>query len=151
MQAGHVARFRAERVRSGQRNRFLDPDRGEIEPRLIGLNAPVLAADRGDARELGQSLRECLAVSSEGVPQPKSFTNLFDPVLNLADVRSSNTFVKSAKCVEVELEGETAALIPTRNEGAEDGFAPLPEKAQVAGSEGESWGSAAVAALALAE
>ena len=115
------------------------------------INAPVLAVDGGDVREIGQSLRECLAASSDGVPHPKSFTNLSDPMLSLAGVKSYNTFAKSAKCVEVELNGETATLIPTRNEGVEGGFVPLPEKAQVAGNEGDSLGSAAIAALALAE
>lgn len=115
------------------------------------INAPALMVEAGDARELGRSLQECLAASNEGVPQPRSFANLFDPVLSLAGVKSFNTFVKSAKCVEVELDGETATLIPTRNEGGEDGFAPLPGKAQVVAGGDDGMGLAAIAALALAE
>lgn len=115
------------------------------------INAPVLVVEGGDPGELGKALRECLAASSEGVPHPKSFTNLSDPMLNLAGVKSYNTFAKSAKCVEVELHGETVTLIPTRNEGAEGGFVPISGKAQVAVSEDAALGSAAITALALAE
>lgn len=115
------------------------------------INAPVLTVKKEDVGELGRSIRRCLDASSEGVPHPKSFTNLFDPVLALAGVKSFNTFVKSAKCVEVEMAGETATLIPTRNEGAEDGFVPLPGNTQAAVDTDEALGSAAVAALAMAE
>ncbi len=115
------------------------------------INAPVIVVEGGGVRELGRSLRECLAASGEGVPHPKYFNGLFDPVLNLAGVKSFNAFVKSAKCVDVEQNGETATLIPTRNEGAKDGFAPLLGKAQIAGTEDDALGAAAIAALALAE
>jgi hypothetical protein len=115
------------------------------------MDAPVLVVEEGDARELGQSLRECLAASSEGIPHPKSFTNLSDLMLSLAGVKSYRTFAKSAKCVEVEMNGETATFIPTRNEGAEGGFVPLPGKAQIAGGGDDALGSAAIAALAMAE
>jgi hypothetical protein len=105
-----------------------------------------------DADEVGRSIRECLAASREGVPHPKSFTNLFDPVLDLAGVKSLGTFVKSAKCVEVETsDGAVVTLIPTRNGGVDDGFAPLPNKSEVALGSDEALGSAAVAALAKSE
>ena len=116
------------------------------------FNAPVLAVDKEDADEVGRSIRECLAASREGVPHPKSFTNLFDPVLDLAGVKSLGTFVKSAKCVEVETsDGAVVTLIPTRNGGVDDGFAPLPNKSEVALGSDEALGSAAVAALAKSE
>jgi hypothetical protein len=115
------------------------------------INNPVLMVEAENPRRLGESLRECLAASSEGMSHPKSFGGLFDPVLSLAGVKSFNTFVKAAKCVEVELDDQTAILIPTRNEGSEDGFVPLPEKSQIANNENEALGSAAISALALAE
>ncbi|KPL66750.1 hypothetical protein SZ64_00710 [Erythrobacter sp. SG61-1L] len=114
------------------------------------INDPVMIVEKDDVEELGLSVRRCLDASREGVPHPKSFANLFDPVLALAGVKSFNTFVKSAKCVEVEMVGETATLIPTRNEGAEDGFVPLFGKAQAAVDTNKAVGSAAVAALAIA-
>lgn len=115
------------------------------------INAPVLMVETQDIGGLGHSIKECLAASVEGVPHPKSFTNLFDPVLKLANVKSFNKFMQSAKCVEVELEDDIITLIPNRNEGAEDGFAPLPTKTQVADGTDEALGSAALSAFALAE
>jgi hypothetical protein len=116
------------------------------------INAPVLAIDKEDTGEVGRALRACLEASREGVPHPKSFTNLFDPVLDLASVKSFGTFVKSAKCVELETSDDaTVTLIPTRNEGVDDGFAPLPNKTEAAFGSEEALGAAAVAALAMAE
>lgn len=116
------------------------------------INPPVLAVEKEATGEIGRAIRECLGASREGVPHPKSFTNLFDPVLDLAGVKSFGTFVKSAKCVEVETSGDAAVtLIPTRNEGVDDGFAPLPNKTEVALGSDKALGSAAVGALATAE
>ncbi|MBB3981764.1 hypothetical protein GGR44_001423 [Sphingobium fontiphilum] len=116
------------------------------------INPPVLAVEKEDKGEVGRAVRECLAASREGVPHPRSFTNLFDPVLDLAGVKSFGTFVNSAKCVEVETTDDAAVtLIPTRNEGVDDGFAPLPNKMEAALGSDEALGSAAVAALAMAE
>lgn len=114
------------------------------------INSPVLAVDKEDAGEIGRSIRECLAASREDVPHPKSFTSLFDPVLDLSGVKSFGTFVKSAKCVEVEMrDGAAVTLIPTRNEGVDDGFAPLPYKTEAPLGSDEALGSAAVAALEM--
>jgi hypothetical protein len=116
------------------------------------INAPALTADKANASELGRAIRECLAASREGVPHPSSFANLFDPVLGLAGVSSFGTFVKSAKCVEVETSDDvTATLIPTRNEGVYDGFTPLPNKTAAALDSDEVLGSAAISALAMSD
>lgn len=116
------------------------------------INTPVLAVERDDIEEVGRSIRECLTASREGVPHPASFANLFDPVLDLAGVKSFNTFVKSAKCVEIEANDDTTVtLIPTRNDGAEDGFAPLPSRVEAVLGSNFALGSAAVAALAIAQ
>jgi len=116
------------------------------------INPPALAVEKEDTGEVGRAVRECLAASREGVSHPKSFTNLFDPVLNLAGVKSFATFVKSAKCVEVETSDDGAVtLIPTRNEGVDDGFVPLSSGTEAALGSNEALGSAAIAALAMAE
>lgn len=116
------------------------------------INAPVLAVDKEDAGEVGRSIKECLAASGEGVPHPRSFTNLFDPVLDLAGVKSFGTFVKSAKCVGVEMsDGASVMLVPTRNEGFQGGFTPLPNRTEAALGSDEVLGRAALAALAMAE
>jgi len=116
------------------------------------INAPVLVVDKGNVEEVGRSIRKCLAASREAMPHPKSFANLFDPVLDLAGVKSLGAFVKSSKCVEIET-GDSAevTLIPMRNEGVNEGFAPLPNKTEAILDSDEALGSAAVAALANAE
>ncbi|WP_156433012.1 hypothetical protein [Sinorhizobium sp. GL28] len=116
------------------------------------LNAPVLSIDKTDVGEVGRAIRECLAASCENVPHPRSFTNLFDPVLVRAGVKSFGRFLKAAKCVEVETSCEaTVRLIPTRNEGVKSGFVPLTGKTvSVIGSD-EDLGSAAIEALATSE
>jgi hypothetical protein len=93
------------------------------------LSEPVAAVAMDDAEELGRRIRDALDASKDQVPHPKSWKNLFDPVLHLAGVKSWNTFVKSAKCVEIEAANGVVRLIPTQNLGADDGFSPLLEKA----------------------
>lgn len=116
------------------------------------ISAPVLTADKANVGEIGRAIRECLAASEEGVPHPNSFANLFDPVLDLAGVKSFGTFVKSAKCVEVEtFEDAIVTLLPTRNEGVDEGFVPLISKTEALFDSDEALGSAAVAALARSE
>ncbi|MEQ9242324.1 hypothetical protein [Roseovarius indicus] len=116
------------------------------------INAPVLAVEKEDTSEVGRAVRECLAASREGAPHPKSFTSLFDPVLNLAGVKSFATFVKSAICVEAETSDDAVVmLISTRNEGVDDGFTPLPNKTEAALVADEVLGSAVVATLAMSE
>jgi hypothetical protein len=116
------------------------------------INAPVLAVDKEDTGAIGRAIRECLAASREGVPHPKSFASLFNPVLDLAGVKSFATFVKSAKCVEIEtIDVAVVMFIPTRNEGVKDGFAPLLNKTEAALGSDEALGTAAVAALAKAK
>jgi hypothetical protein len=116
-------------------------------------NGPFLAASKEHVGEVGRAVRACLAGSSNGVPHPKSFaTNLFEPVLNLAGVKSWGTFVKSAKCVEIETTNDTVAtLIPTRNEGAKEGFFPLAAKTEATLDSDEALGTAVFAALEASE
>jgi hypothetical protein len=92
------------------------------------LSAPVLAADQTDPRHLGEGVLEALDGSREGVPHPISWKGIFDPVLQLAGVKSWGTFAKMAKCVQIEFGTNRIALLPTKNLGAKDGFEPLPAK-----------------------
>ncbi|MPS29540.1 MAG: hypothetical protein E2576_09540 [Alcaligenaceae bacterium] len=116
------------------------------------ITAPILAVDKKNPEEVGRALSECLAASREGVSHPKSFTSLFNPVLDLADVKSLSTFVKSAKCIEVETRDDMAVtLIPTRNEGVDEGFAPLPDKTETTLGSDEALGSLVGTVLAMAE
>ena len=116
------------------------------------INAPALAIDLQDLTGIGGAVRQCLAASREGVQHPQSFANLFAPVFVLAGVKSFNTFVKSAKCVEVEAsDGVSLTLIPTRNEGVDGGFAPLSNTAETAFDSDEAVGATVVEALSLSK
>ncbi len=116
------------------------------------INAPVLSVNKDEISKLGHSIRECLDASREGVPHPVSFSHLFEPVLALAGVKSFGTFVKSAKCVEVETgDGKTVTLVPTRNLGVDEGFAPLATRMEAPLDQDHALGSAAIAALAMSE
>ncbi len=114
------------------------------------LGTPVLSAEKDNPKDIGQAVRECLGSSHVGVPHPKSFANLFEPVLKLAGVKSFNTFMKSAKSVGVEMEDGVVTLIPTRNAGPKDGFFPLPNRSQLVLGSDDELGLAAVAALSVA-
>ena len=116
----------------------------------------LFVIDGDDLGELGQAVQKCLAASREGVPHPDRFTDLFNPILSLAGVKSFGVFMKSAKCVEVELDAAIVTLIPTRNAGVENGFSPLLDKAKTLDSEVAdrnhyTLGLASATALALAE
>jgi hypothetical protein len=116
------------------------------------LSMPVLVVAKEQVGEVGRAIRECLAASRDGILHPTSFTNLFDPVIALAGVKSYGTFAKWAKCVEVETTGDAAVtLIPTRNEGVRGGFSPLRDKTVATLSSDEALGSAAVLAIAASE
>lgn len=115
------------------------------------INPPILAVTKEDVGNVGRAVRACLVASREGVPHPKSFSNLFDPVLDLAGVKSFGTFAKSAKCVTVETNDDAVVtLIATRNGGVEDGFVPLPYKTEAGFDSDEALGSAAIVALSTA-
>lgn len=80
------------------------------------------AVDIGDPGQIGAVVSQALEVSKTNVPHPTSWKGLFDPVLKLAGVKSWSTFVKSARCVEIELDADGIWLLPTRNLGADGGF-----------------------------
>lgn len=86
------------------------------------MDGAAYAADIGDVGQIGILIDQALEVSKVDVPHPTSWKGLFDPVLKLAGAKSWSTFVKSAKCVEVELDEDGIWLIPTRNLGADGGF-----------------------------
>ena len=91
------------------------------------LSAPAFAVGKEYPDEVGRAICECLTASHENVPHPTSFARLFDPVLELAGVRTWRAFAKSAKCVEVETSDDaTVVLSSTRNAGPTEGFIALP-------------------------
>jgi len=93
------------------------------------LELPVLVVDATDVEALGRQVAQALAASKEGVPHPVSWKGIFDPVLELAGVKSWATFVKSARCVGIEGVLEGVSFISTENLGASGGFNDIDRSA----------------------
>ncbi len=117
------------------------------------FSEPVLTpAD--DPEEVGRAIRECLAASRKGVPDPprSEWDALTEPLFTLARATSFDAFAEGAKCVQISMEGEVITLIPLRNDGPREGFIALEEKTQtITPDSDEELGSAILAALAMAE
>jgi hypothetical protein len=95
------------------------------------LSQPVVSCSVSeDAVVVGRHLTDALNGSRENIPHPSSWKGVFDPVLQLAGIKSISTFNKAAKCVDIESDGAEAALVPTRNLGPDDGFEPISGLAQ---------------------
>jgi len=74
--------------------------------------------------EINVMVLAVLEESTEGIPYPKTFDGLFEPILTLAGVKSYRTFMKGASCCELAEENGVITITPTRNQGA-NGFTHL--------------------------
>jgi len=92
------------------------------------LCRPVLVWDRSDSGSLGEMIFDVLDGSQENVPHPKQWKGGFDPVMQLAGVKSWSSFARSAKCVGIEFATNRVSFVPTKNLGARDGFEPIEAK-----------------------
>ena len=102
------------------------------------LGEPVISiGDVIDANVVGASLRQCLDGSRIGVDHPKSFSDLFSPVLKLAKVKSYKEFSREAKCVEIVEDGAVIGFFPTTNHGVDEGFVRLEGRREISRSEGD--------------
>lgn len=115
------------------------------------LDQPVAGVAGDDADAVGAAAHASLAGSREGVAHPTAWGALFDPVLALAGVKTFATFIKGAKCVEIEADDDIIRLIPTRNEGIDEGFNPLHDRTQTIAGDDPALGAAVLAALDAAE
>jgi hypothetical protein len=113
------------------------------------LSEPVCAIESDKSpNEIGEILLKVISESKSNVDHPAEWTAHFEPVLKLAGVKSLNTFNKSAKCVEIDSEGEKIVLYPTVNLGASEGFEPIDNlKVTVPVIEQDSLGSALLKAI----
>ncbi|MEU4423581.1 hypothetical protein AB0F81_23380 [Actinoplanes sp. NPDC024001] len=86
---------------------------------------PYLVLDvTASPEEVGAALAQALAGSRQGVPNPpvRNAPSPIQPLLELAGVKSWNTFVKGASLVLVEQEKRSVVFKPHRNRGARQGF-----------------------------
>jgi len=92
---------------------------------------PYLKVNIAESDEkINTMVLEVLNASTQGVPYPKTFDGLFEPILALAETKSYRTFMKGASCCELELdkENDVITIIPTHNEGS-NGFSHLNDLA----------------------
>lgn len=94
------------------------------------LAEPVTQLEAGcsDA-SLGGQVRAALRASRTGIPHPKAWTGMVEPLLRAARVRSYKSFVDGAWYVTVDERAGGITLVPTRNRGAREGFAEDPDAA----------------------
>jgi hypothetical protein len=98
---------------------------------VLILTEPVLSCALSNSLGLTQCVVKTLAGSSDGIPHPKVWKGLFDPVLRFAGVKSWGTFVKSTKAVRIEQSGDVVSFIPTENLGSKEGFMPMKQRTLV--------------------
>jgi hypothetical protein len=84
--------------------------------------------DSEQSSKKGNYIKEVLKSSEEGITHPNSWENLFEPILNLAGVKSWSTFAKSAISCSIELENDELQFIPNRNLGPREGYEPIHER-----------------------
>lgn len=91
--------------------------------------SPFLYADaRTSPYHLGQLVMEAFGGSQEQVPHPRNWGNLLSPLLEQAGVKTWNTFMRKAQCLNLEATEDRLKIIPNRNLGTTEGFEPILEK-----------------------
>ena len=78
--------------------------------------------------------------------------DIFKPMLELAEVKTFQSFSKGVRCVRIEYDGACWAFSPTINLGAKGGFEDLNKKIiRVISSETAGLGKALLSALYISE
>lgn len=72
----------------------------------------------------GEALIKILNASQENVPHPTNWSGLIGPLLELAGVKTWSTFMKKARCLNLEADSGQLKIIPNRNLGPKSGFEP---------------------------
>ncbi|SRR5712691_549403 len=114
---------------------FLHPYSGTTAGFWI-FSMPVLVLNEGD-ENTGAQILLALSNSRENIPHPPTWTGLVDPLLNTAGVKSFNSFMKGAKCVDVSHDQKGVTFTPTTNGGPRKGFVALTGKGIKAGTSEE--------------
>jgi hypothetical protein len=91
------------------------------------FSTPVIVIGEGD-EGIGRQVLRVLSESRQDVVHPKSWKGLTDPLLRAAGLRSFDAFAKSAKGVEIFLDDNEVAFIPTKNGGPRNAFLHLNDK-----------------------
>lgn len=93
------------------------------------ISPPWFAVDQINPDDVGRLIKQCLIESREGVSHPESSDSIFNPILEMAGIKSWNTFSKLARCVGVEtIDDQVVLFESTLNEGVGGGYSPLSFK-----------------------
>src|SRR5229473_5466704 len=99
---------------------YLHPYARTIQGLLV-FSGPVVVMGLADDR-IAAELLATLSRSLADVPHPTSWKGLTAPLLRAASMRSYEAFARTAKLVEVDLEGDEVSFRPTKNCGPRGGF-----------------------------
>jgi hypothetical protein len=80
------------------------------------------------ASDVGKSVMDALNASQIDFPHPTKWRDLLAPMLGQAGVKSWETFMRKAQCVNLEADEDRLKLIPNSNLGTTEGFEPMPNK-----------------------
>jgi len=88
-------------------------------------------SDTNPSTTLGEAALTVLNASCSSVPHPNQdqWDEIFQPMLELANVRSERQFERGTKCLGLDTEGEWLTIEPMINEGPTKGFSRISAKA----------------------
>lgn len=90
---------------------------------------PFIKVLPGDRSVLGDAALTDLAASLSSVSHPENWTGVLAPLLEVANVKTWSTFIKTAASVHLEMERQRLRIIPQMNLGPNAGFESLTESA----------------------
>lgn len=92
---------------------------------------PIRLASGASPGELGQAIRDALAVSRRDIANPPRDTDAARPLLEMLGLRDYATYARGTRSVGVRTadtpDGEQIKITPKRNGGPRTGFTPLKE------------------------
>lgn len=89
---------------------------------------PHLKESSDESAVLGQAILAALKGSTQSLPHPTKWGNVFKPVLELAGVKTWNQFMLTATCVSIGANDSRITIEPSSNAGPQTGYTPLPDK-----------------------
>ncbi len=89
---------------------------------VLIATAPYRRISIESAAQLGQVCLEAIQTVTDSVPHPTEFASHFQPMLELAGVKSWGQFTRNAPYVDVIADHESYRISPTRNAGPKQGY-----------------------------
>ncbi|MFH0824468.1 MAG: hypothetical protein V2B18_17070 [Pseudomonadota bacterium] len=106
---------------------FLRP-LSEAETFTIATEPVIVINENAPASRKGGAVREALAHSKQGVPDPPDRRESDNPLLKAAGVRSFSKLEKSALCCDVDLKGDQLRFTPFKSLRPRRGYVPIVDR-----------------------